>query len=295
MELKDIQAFFAVVEEGNISHAASRLDIAQPVLSRQMKRLEASLGVALFERGNRRIRLTQAGQILYTRSQNILGMIDETLREIEEIGSGISGSLKLGTVVSSGALILPSLMNEFHKKFPKVVFQVWEGEGSRIFELLDNRTIEIAITRTQPDREHYESLILEGEPLVILMKKNAARGQNETKIALKELQNETFIVPVRWKGIFIANCKKAGFTPKIICESDSIVQNILAVREGLGVALVPASALHLIADDEIIFKKLTEPEMQTHTVVSWMKDRKLSSIAHHFLNLLQTSLFEQEA
>ena len=61
MEIKDMRAFYAIVEEGNISHAAQRLDIAQPALSRQMKRLETSLGVQLFERGSRRIRLTDAG------------------------------------------------------------------------------------------------------------------------------------------------------------------------------------------------------------------------------------------
>ena len=58
MDIKDMRAFYAIVEEGNISHAASRLAVAQPALSRQMKRLETMLGVKLFERGSRRIRLT---------------------------------------------------------------------------------------------------------------------------------------------------------------------------------------------------------------------------------------------
>ncbi len=63
--VKDMRAFFAIVEEGNISHAAQRLGIAQPALSRQMKRLEEKLNVKLFERGSRRIRLTEAGRVLY--------------------------------------------------------------------------------------------------------------------------------------------------------------------------------------------------------------------------------------
>lgn len=96
MEIKDMRAFYAIVEEGNISHAAQRLDIAQPALSRQMKRLETSLGVQLFERGSRRIRLTDAGRVLYSRVEHILGMVDGTVREITEIGSGIAGSIQLG-------------------------------------------------------------------------------------------------------------------------------------------------------------------------------------------------------
>ena len=106
MEIKDMRAFYAIVEEGNISHAAQRLDIAQPALSRQMKRLETSLGVQLFERGSRRIRLTDAGRVLYSRVEHILGMVDGTVREITEIGSGIAGSIQLGTITTSGALLL---------------------------------------------------------------------------------------------------------------------------------------------------------------------------------------------
>ena len=81
--IKDMRAFFAIVEEGNISHAAQRLGIAQPALSRQMKHLEENLHVKLFERGSRRIRLTEAGALLYGRVENILGMVDGTVREIK--------------------------------------------------------------------------------------------------------------------------------------------------------------------------------------------------------------------
>ena len=99
---KDMRAFFTIVEEGNISHAAQRLDVAQPALSRQMKRLEETLNVKLFERGSRRIRLTEAGRVFYQRVEKILGMVDGTVREITEIGSGDKGSVKLGTITSSG-------------------------------------------------------------------------------------------------------------------------------------------------------------------------------------------------
>ena len=112
MDIKDMRAFYAIVEEGNISHAAQRLDIAQPALSRQMKRLETSLGVQLFERGSRRIRLTDAGRVMYSRVEHILGMVDGTVREITEIGSGIAGSVRLGTITTSGALLLPELISK---------------------------------------------------------------------------------------------------------------------------------------------------------------------------------------
>ena len=187
MGLKDMRAFFTIVEEGNISHAAQRLGVAQPALSRQMKHLEEKLNVKLFERGSRRIRLTEAGRVLYERVENILGMVDGTVREITEIGTGSKGSLRIGTITTSGAMILPDLISEFHALYPNITFEIWESEGARILELLDSRLIEIAITRTQVDNLAYELLILPNEPLVMVMNKKFACGEKKDIVKLIEL------------------------------------------------------------------------------------------------------------
>ena len=288
MEIKDMQAFYAIVEEGNISHAAQRLDIAQPALSRQMKRLETALGVQLFERGSRRIRLTEAGRVLYSRVEHILGMVDGTVREITEIGSGVAGAIRLGTITTSGAMVLPELIAEFHRRYPQVTFQLWEGEGARILELLDNRVIEIGITRTQVDQNVYESIVLPNEPLVMVMHRTrCCCGAQEDVVRLAELKDQPMIVPLRWKTIFVTQCRKLGFEPNIICVSDSIVQDVLCTKMGVGMALLPVSARSLLTDGDIIYKKLIEPEFSTHTVVAWLKNRPLSSRSRHLILLFR--------
>ncbi|MBO5650562.1 MAG: LysR family transcriptional regulator [Selenomonas sp.] len=287
MDIKDMRAFYAIVEEGNISHAAQRLDIAQPALSRQMKRLETSLGVQLFERGSRRIRLTDAGRVMYTRVEHILGMVDGTVREITEIGSGIAGSIRLGTITTSGALLLPELISEFHSRYPNVTYQIWEAEGARILELLDNRVIEIGITRTQVDSKVYESIVLPNEPLVLIMNKEQEIGAASDKVELKELKDQPIIIPLRWQSVFIANCRKLGFEPNIICVSDSIVQDLLLAKMGMGMALLPVSSKTLLTDGNLIYKKLIEPEMSTHTVIAWLKNRTLSSSSEHLIRLFR--------
>ena len=287
MDIKDMRAFYAIVEEGNISHAAQRLDIAQPALSRQMKRLETSLGVQLFERGSRRIRLTDAGRVMYTRVEHILGMVDGTVREITEIGSGIAGSIRLGTITTSGALLLPELISEFHSRYPNVTYQIWEAEGARILELLDNRVIEIGITRTQVDSKVYESIVLPNEPLVLIMNKEQEIGAASDKVELKELKDQPIIIPLRWQSVFIANCRKLGFEPNIVCVSDSIVQDLLLAKMGMGMALLPVSSKTLLTDGNLIYKKLIEPEMSTHTVIAWLKNRSLSSSSEHLIRLFR--------
>lgn len=282
-----MRAFYAIVEEGNISHAAQRLDIAQPALSRQMKRLETQLGVQLFERGSRRIRLTDAGRVLYSRVEHILGMVDGTVREITEIGSGVAGCIRLGTITTSGAMLLPELITEFHRRYPQVTFQLWEGEGTRILELLDNRVIEIGITRTQVDARVYESIVLPNEPLVLIMNRSHDIGSDAQKVRLAELKDQPLIIPLRWQSMFTANCRKLGFEPNILCVSDSIVQDLLLAKMGMGMAILPISSKTLLTDGDLIYKKLVEPEITTHTVVAWLKNRTLSQSASHLIALFR--------
>lgn len=295
MEIKDMRAFYAIVEEGNISHAAQRLDIAQPALSRQMKRLETSLGVQLFERGSRRIRLTDAGRVMYSRVEHILGMVDGTVREITEIGSGVAGSIRLGTITTSGAMLLPELISEFHSRYPNVTYQIWEAEGARILELLDNRVIEIGITRTQVDSKVYESIVLPNEPLVLIMNKEQEIGAEPNAVRMDELKDVPLIVPLRWQTLFVANCRRLGFEPKIVCVSDSIVQDLLLAKMGMGCALLPVSSKTLLTDGNLIYKKLVDPEMSTHTVIAWLKNRTLSSSSEHLIKLFREMYLNEKA
>ncbi|MBR4642436.1 MAG: LysR family transcriptional regulator [Selenomonadaceae bacterium] len=294
MGIKDMRAFFAIVEEGNISHAAQRLGIAQPALSRQMKHLEEKLHVKLFERGSRRIRLTEAGQVLYNRVESILGMVDGTVREITEIGSGTKGTIRIGTITTSGAMILPDLIAEFRKTYPDVTFEIWEAEGARILELLDSRLIEVAITRTQVDNLAYELLVLPNEPLVMVMNSKNVRGEDDTTIKLEELKNQPLIIPLRWKSNFVAACKKLDFNPQIICVSDSIVQDLLMVKMNIGAAMIPVSSKRLLTDGNLIYKRIVEPEMTTHTVIAWRKNQTLSTACKNFIELFKKLFIKEE-
>ena len=292
--IKDMRAFFAIVEEGNISHAAQRLGIAQPALSRQMKHLEENLHVKLFERGSRRIRLTEAGALLYNRVENILGMVDGTVREIKEIGDGSKGVIRIGTITTSGAMILPDLIAKFRKLYPEVTFEIWEAEGARIIELLDNRLIEIAITRTQVDSSTYELLVLPNEPLVMVMNAQNICGKKDDTIKLKELKDEPLIIPLRWKSNFVNACQKLDFEPNIICVSDSIVQDLLMVKNNLGAAMIPISSKKLLTDGDLVYKRIIEPEMTTHTVLAWRKNQTLSTACKNFIELFEKLFIKEE-
>ena len=283
-----MRAFYAVVEEGNISHAALQLGVAQSALSRQMKRLEEFLGVRLFERGSRLIRLTEAGRDFYSRVENILGLFDHAVAETREIGEGAAGSVRLGTITTSGVMILPRLMAEFHQKYPNVQFELWEADGGRIMELLDNRVIEIAITRTQVDNEFYDSFVLPNEPLTIVMRSDDRLTENNDEtLPLEKLKDVPLIIPLRWQNTLKEICKKIGFTPNIVCVSRTSAMDLLFVKRGLGAAILPASATAEFSDGSLVAKKLVEPQISTHTVIAWLKTQPLSGSSRNLLNFFR--------
>lgn len=288
MDIRDMRCFFAIVEEGNISSAAKRLNMAQPPLSRQMKQLEEKLGVQLFERGSRRIKLTEAGQLLLERVEQILGIVDGTMKEIAELNTGVGGTISIGTVTTSGATLLPRLINKFYSLYPNVKFQLWEGDGYRILELLNNRVIEVGIIRSPFDSGIYDSIALPEEPLVIAMKKGECYcGEDPEAVRLIDLADKPMIIPRRWKAMFEEWCERAGFTPNIVCVSDGILLNIIWTKLGIGMALVPKSTEELISDSSLIYKRIIEPAVSTQTAVVWVRNRKMSASSKHFLDLLR--------
>lgn len=292
MELKDMRAFCMVVEEGNISHAAARLGVAQPALSRQMKRLEQELSAQLFVRGSRQIKLTGAGELFYRKVLHILTVADGAQREIAGIGSGSAGSVRLGTVTTSGALLLPELIRSFHREFPKVTFEIWEGDGARVLEMLDNRAIEIAVTRTRVDSEKYESLEFPAEPLVLVMRKEFASCEESMRMC--ELRGKPLIVPLRWRDALVQAATRSGFEADIFCVSDSIVQDVLCAKMGLGIALLPVSALSLLpGDDSMVSRTLVEPEISTRTVVAWLKKGPVSPAGMNLIERFRRMLREK--
>ena len=123
MELKQLQAFMAVVEEGTISAAAKRLHMAQPPLSCQMKSLEEELGTPLFWRGARHITLTPAGQALYKRAQQMQRLSETAKQEVAALRGKVQGTLRIGTVSSSSARLLP-YVRAFHAQYPEIRFEL---------------------------------------------------------------------------------------------------------------------------------------------------------------------------
>jgi LysR family transcriptional regulator, salicylic acid-responsive activator of bsdBCD len=292
MDLKKLLYFVTIVEEGQITRAASRLHMAQPPLSLQLKAAEDELGVTLIERNNKGIELTQAGWTFYYRAKEILNSVDGMISEVKEQGIGIRGKLSIGTVMSCVSYLTKPIQIS-QEKYPAVTFQLWEGDSRRVEELLQSRTIDLGITRLPIESDNLNMFRLNAEPLVAVQPPewNSFRS---SKISIDELREYPLMVLHGQGGrglfeTFIEVCQNFNFNPKIICESPDVATLLTLADSGVGIAIVPKLAIRLRPKGTLSYAEITPP-LKSNTALIWLKNRRLSRIAEHFKDILIDSV-----
>lgn len=294
MDIRDIKYFLAVAEEGNITAAAKRLHIAQPPLSRHMKELEERLGVHLFERGKRKVRLTEAGVFLRTRAEQIVDLLSATTTELKDFYTGDRGTLSIGAVTSVAGTLLPQLINIFRERYPHVVFRLREGESRRITELLDSGIIDLGMVKLPFDADLYDSISLPDEPLVAVFRPESPHAIRSaaSSISLRELADKPLLIHRKFEPLITKSYEQIGCTPAILCESDDVMPMLAWADAGIGMAVVPRSAFSLIHSTRLIAKEIVNPSLMTGSAVIWVRNRYLPATAHHFLALFDNRKIE---
>lgn len=296
MDIRQLKYFLAVAEEGQITSAAKKLNISQPPLSQQLKALENELGVKLFIRNSRNVELTEAGIILRNKSEQILELVNATEKELKDLNRGLQGTLNIGTVGSSAITILPEKIHKFHKKYPNINFQMWDGSSVRIMELLNNGIIELGFVRAPFNSKLYNSLYIKNNELknythdtmVTVAKAELYDDIYKDTISIKELENKPLIIHRRFENIITEACNKLGFNPKIICKNDDIISSLTWANAGIGIALVPRTSSTLMYNTNLKIKEITNPSIEAKSALIWMKNRYLSTAASHFIEYFNT-------
>ena len=138
MDIRLMQYYLAVVREGNISAAAEALHVSQPALSRQMKDLEDELGVTLFQRGSRRITLTEEGMILRKRAEEMLRLMQLTEAELTQARDTVTGEIHIGAGESHAFHFLSRAAGQLMREHPGVRVHVVSGDTEDLMDQLNN-------------------------------------------------------------------------------------------------------------------------------------------------------------
>lgn len=288
MDIRQLKYFITILEEGNITKAAEKLHMSQPPLSYQLKLLEEELGVKLFERSTRKITITEAGEMLKTRSEQILELFDKTLKDMKNFKEGFKGTLSIGVVASSMGIIYPEFISEYHKKYHDISFDIREGNTNRILEFLKNGIIELGIVRTPFNSEIFESIHLPNEPMIAVMK--GKEDSEEGGIGIGDLKDQPLIVDRRFEKMITKSCQQQGYQPKILCVSEDSRSILLWVDTGMGVGIIPESAKRFIGNMDLSYQLIEESTIETKTSIVWVRDRPLSETSLNFLEIFRKKL-----
>jgi LysR family transcriptional regulator, transcription activator of glutamate synthase operon len=258
MELRHLRSLVMVGQEGNFTRAARRLRIAQPALSQQIQGLERELGVRLVSRTNRTSGLTDAGTRLVARAREILLAVQDATREMATHAGGQGGTVRVGCALQTlteGRL--PALIASFHRRYPESRLVLREVHTRQVLDLLRRGEVDLGLIHLgrvgttvvglQAAGPSIALARLSTEPLVLIVGPEH-RLAERTRVDLADLREETFVsfragATVR-KMLFLA-AHRAGFAPRIGFATANMGTVRAFVSAGLGVALVPRSALEV--------------------------------------------------
>lgn len=297
MELRQLRYFVAVAHRKHFTQAAEELSLAQPALSQQIQHLERELGVTLFERTSRRVRLTSAGEALLVRAERILAEVEWAQMEMQEYTGLARGRVVIGALQSLEAFRFPALLSRFHTRYPGIEIVLREEATERLLELLNTGQLDLTIIQIMDDSWPLElttsSIVTERlltEELVLVVAPDHALAHHQN-VTVEELRNEPFVMFKPGSGLrhtVIQSSLAAGFTPRILFESGELGTIRSLVAEGLGVSVLPRSVAKA-PGREVAIVSLGPPPVRT-ILLAWHTNVYHAPAAAAFLSFIRNDI-----
>ena len=282
MELRHLRYFVSVAEALSFTKAAQKLHTAQPSLTRQIKDLEAELGVQLLNRTKHPIALTNEGRAFLPDAKRLLAQAAEMVASIRRLHNGEVRVLNVGYVSNLFHDLLPKTLTSFHQSFPTVSINLFDMSCGEQFHALADGKLDLGFVGL------HEPIALRGlEFRKIASYKTVAALPKDNPLAAKKTIELKALAPMFFIGMSEASypgyrawltnaCALADFTPKVLQDVDLERTMIHAVAAGLGVALVPEQ-LKKLEHENVVFRPVT-PAVATEGCVAWNNEKSPAAL-----------------
>lgn len=295
MEIRVLRYFLTVVREESITRAAEVLHITQPTLSRQLTQLEAEVGVKLFERGTRKITLTDEGILLRRRAEEITALVDKAQKELTVQEEMVEGCISIGCGELAAARLLPDIFRSFSQKYPLVTYDLFTATADQVKERMEVGTIDIGLLLEPVDIDKYEFIRLGiKERWVVLMRPDDPLAEKEF-VTPGDLVNLPIIMASRssvqnelanWFGDYFKNLQ-------ILFKSNLSTNGAIMVQKGLGYSLVVEGSIPFWDKEKICSRPLC-PELTATSVLAWKRQQPFSRAAAKFIEHLKCFLSKNQ-
>ncbi|SET82524.1 DNA-binding transcriptional regulator, LysR family [Natronincola peptidivorans] len=283
MDIRQLRYFIAVAEHLNFTEAAKHLFVAQSAVSQQIADLEKKIGVQLFERNKRSVRLTSAGSVLLREAISIVTKSEEAIEKTRQAELGIIGSLNIGFLGYSERVFLPYLIRQFRRDYPKIDLHLNQFNHGMLIEALKTGELDIVFTLSfgLDNIGGIKKKSVFTETISVVMHCEHALA-SQASVQISDLSKERFITVSRQESPQGFNktllmCANSGFYPNIVSEPKLLHTVLLLVDAGMGIAILPKS-LKLHSSSSLRFIDIEGEKVEDELMIAWKKNNLNPSI-----------------
>lgn len=276
MELRYLKSFIAVAEELHFGRAAERLHMAQPPLSHQIQKLEKELGVQLFERSTRSVRLTSAGESFLGPAREALVGVDVAVRAAKNAGTGKFGRVSVGFAGASSHESLPLLTHAVRQAHPGIELDMRGQTYANVaLSRVADGTLDLGFVRLPVTQPGVESRVIMNEELICALPADHKLARRK-RIPIEYLAEEPFVSFPPNSGSTVRDatlrrCEGAGFNPRIVQDAPDSYTILALVAAGVGVTLTLTSCQH-IQQNGLVYRSLAKPGPLLQSALAWRTD-----------------------
>lgn len=290
MNIRDFEYLVALCELKHFGKAADACFVSQPALSMQIKKLEESLGVQLLERTNKSVMLTDQGMIIATRAKQILNQIDEIKEIAKSAKDPFSGEIRIGIFPTLAPYLLPLIIPQLSKAYPKLSFYLIEEQTSQLIEQLRNGKIHAAFLAMPIAEKAFEHVTLFEEEFLLAVPKNHRLAKLKA-IKQKDLENENLLLLEQGHCLrdqALDLCHRMNVSENQSFRATSLETLRQMVAAGVGITLIPKLAC--TPNTSIAYIPFSTPKPMRTIGLVWRTESAKKSLLEHIITLFKHSL-----
>ena len=298
MNINQLRYFVTAAENRSFSKAASKHFISQTAVTQQIQALEESLGVTLFDRSTRPIKVTPAGNLFLVDAKAILERVNYSINRVQEASVGFVGNLRIGYTKGYERSKLSNTLRAFHDKYPNVLISCYRCDTDTLATGLQNNEFDIIFTWDSTELSKDRSIaahVIERSPLVVALY-NSHPFSGRTFLKRSELRSEDILFMTHSRDAdsigdrhFYELYYKAGYKPNITFRSNDMESILMMVAAGEGISVLPGYVTEKLDNaDNIIFIPLVGDEENVEIIVAWINEEK-NPVLLRFAEFLEPS------
>lgn len=291
MEIRILRYFMTVIREESITKAADVLHITQPTLSRQLAQMEEQLGVKLFERGTRKVTLTEKGILFHRRASEILELVDKAEKEMVVSQESITGTITIGCGDLASVNILADMIKQFHLLYPQINFEIYTASADHIKERIDHGLTDIGLLLEPIELSKYEfKRVKQKETWVGIIPSNDPLA-HKAVLTPSDFINRPLILPHRlsmqselghWFGDIFEKLD-------VLIQSNLTSTGAVMVHQGLALSIVVEGSIAYWNQEYITYRPLS-PELSATCVFAWKQKKPHSFAVTAFIQFIKEYL-----